>query len=80
MSAIPIVIFLALLVGLHIFRTRRAAAREQLQHDPADLRWRVRYTDGKVSRTFNRETADSHRQVFGGKVIPAESSYQDFQK
>ena len=80
MPAIFLVVLLALLMGLHIFRTRRAAAREQLQHDPADLCWRVRYIDGKVSRTFNLEMADSHRRIFGGKVIPAESSYQNFQK
>jgi hypothetical protein len=78
-----IIILLSLLAAFLCFtmlRTRRIAAHQQLQSQPTDLQWRVRYVDGKVSQAFNHEMAEKHRKVFGGKVIRAGGRPGDFRK
>jgi len=69
MTSIILISFLIGFLWFNILRTRRLAARQDLQHRPTDLRWRVRYADGKMSQMFNLEMAKNHQKVFGGKVM-----------
>lgn len=65
-------VILSSLVGFVCFRVlfrRPIKIRGPLTRGPAYREWRVRYADGELSQSFNQETAENHRKVFGGEVI-----------
>jgi hypothetical protein len=69
----PAILMTGFLTGfgcLLIMLSRPITVGEPLRIQRGLGQWRVRYPDGKMSKPFNRGTAENYQNMFGGEVIP----------